>query len=104
MTAAVYGQVRANTLTASASFAKASAGAVAFSKSGDFALDTATDLALEVNGEALSVASGTALVMPETPVTGTDYAIWARPDGVLQATADHVTPPVAGARQIGGFH
>jgi hypothetical protein len=35
---------------------------------------------------------------------GMDYAVWAKPDGTLQATGDHVNPPVAKSRKIGGFH
>ena len=35
---------------------------------------------------------------------GTDYAIWAKPDGTLEATSNHTSPPVANARKVGGFH
>jgi hypothetical protein len=36
--------------------------------------------------------------------TGTDYAIWAKPGGTLEATSNHSTPPIANSRKVGGFH
>ena len=39
-----------------------------------------------------------------TLTAGTDYAIWAKPDGTLEATSNHTSPPVANSRKIGGFH
>ena len=39
-----------------------------------------------------------------TLVAGTDYAIWVKPDGSLEATSNHTSPPVANARKVGGFH
>src|SRR5690606_32197157 len=45
----------------------------------------------------------TAITMPSL-AAGTDYAIWIKPDGSLEATADHVSPPASGSRKIGGFH
>ena len=100
----VYGAVRANTLTATGSFGKSDPSVVAFSKTGAFAVSTQVNLSVEVNNEAVTVPSGTVVTMPGTPVAGTDYAIWCKTDGALEATNNHTTPPAANARKIGGFH
>lgn len=84
-------------------FNKSDATTVAFTKTGAFAVSTSQAITLAVNGKVLTVASGTAVTMP-TPTVGTDYAIWAKPDGTLEATASFVSPPVANSRRIGGFH
>ncbi len=94
----------ANALTRLRGFAKADPTLVAFAKTGAFALATQTRLAVEVAGQAVDLPALTVITMPGSPVTGTDYAIWVSPDGVIQATADHVTPPATGARKVGGFH
>ena len=99
-----YGAVRANTLTANGSFAKSDPSIVAFSKTGAFAVSLAVDLSLEINDEAYTFVAGTAVTMPGSPVAGTDYAIWAKTNGTLEATDNHTTPPTANARKIGGFH
>ena len=101
---AVYGAVKANTLTANGSFGKSDASVVAFSKTGAFSVSTQVNLSVEVNSEAVTVASGAVVTMPGTPVAGTDYAIWCKTDGTLEATDNHTTPPTANARKIGGFH
>ena len=97
-------KLNANALTHAKGFRKAAPGAVAFSKTGAFAVSTATRITVEVNGAAVDIPAFTAVTMPGSPVTGTDYAIWAKPNGTLEATANHTTPPVNGARKIGGFH
>ncbi len=101
---ATYGAVRANTISAQGSFAKSDPSIVAFAKTAAFAVKLAVDLSLEINDEAYTFAADTVIAMPETPVTGTDYAIWAKTDNTLQATDNHTTPPTTGARKIGGFH
>ena len=100
----VYGAVRANTITANGSFAKSDSDTVAWSVTDTFVIETQSDLSIAVGDESVTVASGTAVVMPETPIIGADYAIWVRPEGVLEATSNHSTPPVTGARKVGGFH
>lgn len=100
----VYGAVRANTLTANGSFGKSDASVVAFAKAAAFAVSTQVNLSVEVNNEAVTVPSGTVVTMPGTPVVGTDYAIWCKTNGTLEATDNHTTPPAANARKIGGFH
>jgi hypothetical protein len=39
-----------------------------------------------------------------TATTGTDYAVWLKPDGTLEATTSFTSPPATNARKIGGFH
>jgi hypothetical protein len=84
-------------------FCKASPDAVAFTKTGNFTVSTATQLFVEVNGVVRTIASATVVTMPSA-TTGTDYAIWCKPDGTLEATSNHTSPPVANSRKIGGFH
>lgn len=85
-------------------FKKADPTIVAWSKTGAFTVSTATDLFVDVSGSVKTIASATAVTMPGSPTAGTDYAIWAKPDGTLEATSNHTSPPVANARKIGGFH
>ena len=77
---------------------------VAFTKTGNFTVSTATTLYVEVNGVLKTIASSAAVTMPGSAVAGTDYAIWAKTDGALEATTSHTSPPTANARKIGGFH
>jgi hypothetical protein len=84
-------------------FRKADPTIVAWSKTGNFAVSTATTLYVEVNGALKTIASGTAVTMPSA-TAGTDYAIWAKTDGTLEATSNHTSPPSANARKVGGFH
>lgn len=76
----------------------------AFTKTGAFTISTATTLYVEVAGLIRIIAASTAVTMPGSPAAGTDYAIWAKTDGTLEATSNFVTPPTANARKIGGFH
>ncbi len=84
-------------------FAKSDASEVAWTKTGNGTAETQTVLNVEVNGAVLTIASGTSITMPSLSA-GTDYAIWAKPDGGLEATSNHTSPPVANARKVGGFH
>lgn len=84
-------------------FIKADAGAVAFTKTAAGTADVKAGTLIEVDGKIFSFVSATAITMP-TLTSGTDYAIWIKPDGTVEATADHVSPPVAASRKIGGFH
>ena len=84
-------------------FRKADPTIVAWTKTGNFTLQTATTLYIDVNGSIKTIASGTSITMP-TATTGTDYAIWAKTDGTLEATSNHTSPPTANARKVGGFH
>lgn len=76
---------------------------VAFTKTGAGTASTATTIYVEVNGVTKTIAASTAITMPSLSA-GTDYAIWAKPDGTLEATSNHTSPPVANSRKIGGFH
>lgn len=90
--------------TAYGLFRKADPAVVGFTKTGNFTVSTATVIYVDVNGVTKTIASGTAVAMPASPVAGTDYAIWAKPDGTLEATSNHTSPPVTNSRRIGGFH
>jgi hypothetical protein len=85
-------------------FRKADPTIVAWSKTGAFTVSTATTLYIEVNGAVKTIASSTAVTMPGSATTGTDYAIWAKTDGTLEATSNHTSPPTTNARKVGGFH
>ena len=84
-------------------FRKADPTIVAWTKTGAGTASTATTIYVEVNGVTKTIASSTAITMP-TLTAGTDYAIWAKPDGTLEATSNHTSPPVANSRKVGGFH
>ena len=84
-------------------FRKADPTIVGFTKTGAGSATTSTTIYVEVNGVTKTVASGTSITMP-TLASGTDYAIWCKPDGTLEATSNHTSPPVANSRKIGGFH
>ena len=100
---AVYGTILGNAVTAKNSFAKADHSIVAFTKTDAFAMTTATDIILEIDGNYIVINSGTAITMP-SPTTGTDYTVWVTPTGTIQATDNATSPPVTSARKIGGFH
>jgi len=85
-------------------FRKADPSIAAFTKTGAFTVSTASILYVEVNGVLKTIASATAVTMPASPTAGTDYAIWAKTDGTLEATTNHTSPPTANARKVGGFH
>ena len=84
-------------------FRKADATIVAFTKTGAGTATTSSIIYVDVNGSIKTIASGTSITMP-TLAAGTDYAIWAKTDGTLEATSNHTSPPTANARKIGGFH
>ncbi len=84
-------------------FSKIDPTVVAWSKTGAFTMQTNTGLYIEVNGDIKTIASGTSITMPSA-TAGTDYAIWCTTAGALEATANHVSPPSANARKVGGFH
>lgn len=85
-------------------FKKANSTTVAFTKTGAFTVSTSQAITVEVNGVVQNIAASTVVTMPGSPVSGTDYAIWAKPGGTLEATSNHTSPPVANSRKIGGFH
>jgi hypothetical protein len=84
-------------------FRKTNPDIVAWTKTGAGTATTSSILFVEVNGEVRTIASGTSITMP-TLAAGTDYAIWCKPDGTLEATSNHTSPPVANSRKVGGFH
>ena len=85
-------------------FSKANQTIVAWTKTGSFTVSTATILYVEVGGLIRTIAASTAVTMPGSATAGTDYAIWCKTDGTLEATDNHTSPPATGARKVGGFH
>jgi hypothetical protein len=84
-------------------FKKSNSTISAFTKTGVGTATTSSILYIEVDGAIKTIASGASIAMP-TLVAGTDYAVWAKTDGTLEATSNHTSPPTANARKIGGFH
>ena len=84
-------------------FRKSDSTIVAFTKTGAGTATTSSIIYIEVDGAIKTIASGASIAMP-TLVAGTDYAIWAKTDGTLEATSNHTSPPTANARKVGGFH
>ena len=88
-------------------FYKANPNLPAFVKTGGSTLSIRAQTRVEIAGAWVEFLADTAVSMPAL-VAGTDYAIWCSPAGALQANADPfsspASPPVAGARKIGGFH
>jgi hypothetical protein len=80
---------------------------VAFTKTAANTVSIKAGTEVVVGAALLTFAADTAITMPAL-TAGTDYAIYAKPDGTLQAVADPYSapsaPPIAGARKIGGFH
>jgi len=84
-------------------FTKDNPDIVSFSKTGAGTATTSQKIWVNVGSTVLEIASGTTITMP-TLAAGTDYAIWVKPDGALEATTNFTSPPVTDARKIGGFH
>lgn len=84
-------------------FKKVDSTIVAWTKTGAGTATSATTIYIDVNGSIKTIASGASITMP-TLSAGTDYAIWAKTDGTLEATSNHTSPPTANARKVGGFH
>ncbi len=88
-------------------FHKADYASVAFTKTGAQTLSLKAGTTIAVAGIVRRFESATAVTMP-TLTAGTDYAVFANPDGTLQAVADPYNAPAAapqtGSRKIGGFH
>lgn len=77
---------------------------VAFIKTGAGAASIKAGSKIDVAGTLVEFASTTAITMP-TLTVGTDYAIWVKDDGTLQASTGFTSAPGAGNwRKIGGFH
>ena len=84
-------------------FTKVDSTIVAWTKTGNGTATSATTIYIDVNGSIKTIASGASITMP-TLTAGTDYAIWAKTDGTLEATSNFTSPPTANARNVGGFH
>jgi len=79
---------------------------VAFIATSTFAVSTATQMYIDINGTCYTFASGVVSVMPAA-VTGTDYAIYACTDGTIRSDSNFSAPTgytTTNSRKIGGFH
>ena len=94
---------KADLFTIAKVFKKSNSSNVLFTKTGNFTATTSQEFYAEVGGSVLTIVSGTAITMP-TATTGTDYAVWLKTDGTLEATTSFTSPPATDARKIGGFH
>ena len=101
---AIYGKINSNVLTYNGMFSKDNPAAVVFYKTGNFTISTQSDLYVEVNNKTVTIPANTAITMPGSATTGTDYVIWVRPTGEIEATNDYTNPPTVNSRRIGGFH
>jgi len=97
------GEVPTNADIAYKLFKKTNSSTVIFTKTGNFTVETSQEFYAEAGGSLLTIASGTAITMPSA-TTGTDYAVWLKTDGTLEATTNFTSPPATDARKIGGFH
>ncbi len=89
---------------ASAGMIKADPMSPAFFKTGAGSASIKAGTTVPVAGKAVSFAADTAIIMP-TLVAGTDYAIWVKDDGTIQASSSFSAAPGAGNwRKSGGFH
>lgn len=85
-------------------FYKADPTTVAFTKTAAGAASVKAGTYVFIGATLVSFAVATAITMP-TLTSGTDYAIWAKDDGTVQATTNFSAAPGAGNyRKIGGFH
>ena len=94
---------KADLFTIAKVFKKSNSSNVLFTKTGNFTATTSQEFYAEAGGSVLTIVSGTAITMP-TATTGTDYAVWLKTDGTLEATTSFTSPPATNARKIGGFH
>ena len=85
-------------------FSKVDPTTVAFTKTAAGAASIKAGTKVYVAGTLVQFGSARAITMP-TLTAGTDYAIWVKDDGTIQASSSHTSAPGAGNwRKIGGFH
>jgi hypothetical protein len=99
-------KLEANVLDPQA-FRKADYYSAAFTKTGAQTLSLKAGTTIMVDSVLFHYATDTAVTMPALS-GGSDYAVFANPDGTLEAVADPynapASPPQTGSRKIGGFH
>ena len=85
-------------------FFKADPTSVIFTKTGNGTASIKAGTFMFVGSKLVNFATATAISMP-TLTAGTDYAVWVKDDGTIQATSNHTSAPGAGNYlKIGGFH
>lgn len=85
-------------------FFKADPTSVIFTKTGNGTASIKAGTFMFVGSKLVNFATATAISMP-TLTAGTDYAVWVKDDGTIQATTNFSAAPGAGNyRKIGGFH
>ena len=85
-------------------FVKADPRSVAFVKTAAGAASIKAGTKVGVGSSVVAFAADTGITMP-TLVAGSNYAVWVKSDGTIQATTNFTSAPDAGNwRKIGGFH
>jgi hypothetical protein len=85
-------------------FYKSDSSTAAFTKTGNGTASIKAGTLVDVAGKWVQFSTATAITMP-TLTAGTDYAIWVKDDGTIQADASFTVAPGTGNwRKIGGFH
>lgn len=85
-------------------FFKANPSTVAFERTGVGSAIIKAGTIVDVDGTIVTFSASAAITMP-TLAAGTDYAIWVKSDGTIEASSNHNTAPGSGSwRKIGGFH
>ena len=85
-------------------FYKANSSTVVFNKTGSGSAEIKGGTTIDVSGITVSFPSATNITMPSLSA-GTDYSVWVKDDGSIQASSSFSSPPGGGNwRLIGGFH
>ena len=85
-------------------FVKADPSTVVFERTGLGTAIIKAGTIIDVIGTVVTFSASATITMP-TLAAGTDYAIWVKSDGTIQASDNHNAAPGAGTwRKIGGFH
>lgn len=107
-TALTFVKKGANGSSASGLFYKPDPASVVFTKTSASTISIKAGAIIDVAGTAVTFAAATAITMPSL-VAGSDYSVWVKDDGTIQAVVDPYSAPASapGAgnwRKIGGFH
>lgn len=85
-------------------FYKVDSSTVAFNKTGSGTAQIKAGTEVNVSGTVVKFSTDTNIAMP-TLLAGTDYVIWVKDDGTIQASSNFLSSPGTGNwRKIGGFH
>jgi len=97
-------QVASAVVTASGIFTRTDPTSVVFTATGAGTISIKAGTKIAVGNNLVTYSTATAVSMP-TLTAGTDYIVWVKDDGTIQATSDYINAPATGNwRKIGGFH